>query len=141
MSGLIADKVGHKKTLLFILSGWIIILPSLAWINNFTLFVTATAIMGFWFGSNWTVSRSVMSYLCPDNKHNLTFAYFGLVERASSFVGPIVWGLVVSNLVSLGILRYRLAVLSVTGFIILGLIALSKVRDDRNSITEKHNNH
>ena len=131
LSGLIADKFGHKRTLMFILVGWVIILPFIGLINNFALFVIATTIMGFWFGSSWTVSRSVMSYVAPKGKHNLAFAYFGLAARASSFIGPIVWGLVVTNLVSIGSYRYRIAVLAVTGFIILGIIALSRVKDDR----------
>ncbi len=131
LSGFIADKFGHKRTLMFILAGWVIILPFIGFINNFTLFVIATTIMGLWFGSNWTVSRSVMSYIAPKGKHNLAFAYFGLAERASSFIGPIIWGLIVTNLVSIGSYRYRIAVLAVTGFIILGLIALSRVKDDR----------
>jgi len=57
--------------------------------------------------------------------------YFGLAERASSFIGPIVWGLVVSNLVSLGSDRYRIAILAVTAFIVLGFLALSRIKDDR----------
>lgn len=132
VSGMIADRLGHKRTLVFIISGWIFILPLIGFINNFTLFIIATTIMGFWFGSNWAVSRSVMSYLAPPQGHNLAFAYFGLVERASSFVGPIVWGLVVTSLVSIGSDRYRFAVLAVTIFIVLGLVALTKVKSDRS---------
>ena len=131
ISGMIADHFGHKRTLVFIISGWIFILPLIGFINNFTLFIIATTIMGFWFGSNWAVSRSVMSYLAPPQGHNLAFAYFGLVERASSFVGPIVWGLVVTSLVSIGSDRYRFAVLAVTIFIVLGLVALIKVKSGR----------
>ncbi|MES3005848.1 MAG: MFS transporter [Patescibacteria group bacterium] len=131
VSGVIADRFGHKRTLIFILSGWVFILPFIGLIQNFTLFVVATTIMGFWFGSNWAVSRSVMSYLAPPKKHNLAFAYFGLVERASSFVGPIVWGLVVSTMVSSGSDRYRYATLAVTVFIVAGLIVLRKVRSDK----------
>ena len=131
VSGMIADRFGHKRTLVFIISGWIFILPLIGFINNFTLFIIATTIMGFWFGSNWAVSRSVMSYLAPPQGHNLAFAYFGLVERASSFVGPIVWGLVVTSLVSIGSDRYRFAVLAVTIFIVLGLVVLIKVKSDR----------
>lgn len=130
-SGLIADRFGHKKTLIFIIIGWIFILPLVGFLNNFIVFVITTTIMGFWFGSNWAVSRSVMSYLAPPQGHNLAFAYYGLVERASSFVGPIVWGLVVTNLVSIGSDRYRFATLVVTGFIIVGLFFLIRVRSDR----------
>ncbi|MEK9200509.1 MAG: MFS transporter, partial [Patescibacteria group bacterium] len=131
-AGLVADKVGHKKTLLFLVGGWLFILPFIAFIENFTLFVIATTVMGLWFGANWAVSRSVMSYLAPPQGHNLAFAYFGLVERASSFVGPIVWGLIVSGFVSIGSDRYRFATLAVTAFIVFGFISLWKVRSDRS---------
>ncbi len=131
LSGYIADKFGHKRTLMFILSGYIFIFPFFGLVNNFTLFVISTTIFGLWYGSTWAVSRSVMSCVAPEGKNNLAFAYFGLAERASSFIGPIVWGLIVSNLISLGSARYRIAVIAVTGFIILGLFALSRVKDDR----------
>ncbi len=130
-SGFIADKVGHKKTLIFILSGWVIILPAIAWINNLALFIIITSVMGLWFGSNWTVSRSVMGYLAPRGKHNLAFAYFGLVERASSFVGPVVWGLIATNFTSIGPVRYRIAATTLAVFIIFGLVAMRKVPSDR----------
>jgi UMF1 family MFS transporter len=130
-SGFVADRFGHKRTMVFILTGWIFILPFIGFINNFTLFIIATTIMGLWFGSNWAVSRSVMAYLAPSQSYNLAFSYFNLMERASSLVGPVVWGVIVSGLVSLGSLRYRLATLAVTVFIILGLWALAKVRSDR----------
>lgn len=131
ISGYIADKVGHKKTLMFLLAGWIVILPFLGFINNFTLFVIATTIMGIWYGSNWAVSRSVMSYLAPKGKHNLAFAYFGIAERASSLLGPVVWGLVVSNLISIGSYRYRIATLAITFFVVIGLFVLSRVKEDK----------
>ncbi|MEN9649755.1 MAG: hypothetical protein RL094_722 [Candidatus Parcubacteria bacterium] len=130
ISGVVADKFGHKRTLVWIIFGWIFILPCIGFITSFTLFIILTTIMGLWFGSNWAVSRSVMSYLAPEKGHNLAFAYFGLVERASSFVGPIVWGLVVTNGVSLGADRYRFATLAVTVFIVIGLFVLVKVKVD-----------
>lgn len=131
LSGFLADRFGHKRTLMFVLTGWVFILPLVALLTNFTLFVISTTLMGFWFGANWAVSRSVMSYIAPKGKHNLAFAYFALAERASSFIGPIVWGLVVSSLVSIGSDRYRIATVVITGFIVLGLFALRRVKDDR----------
>ncbi len=134
LSGIIADKFGHKRTMVVISAGWIIILPIIAYAPTFTLFVTATTLMGFWFGANWAVSRSVMSYLAPPQKHNMAFGYFGLVERASSFVGPLVWGGVLTAFVGYGIERYRFAVLAVTGFAVLGLWVMTRVRSDRAKI-------
>ncbi len=133
VSGIVADRFGHKKTLLFILAGWVFILPLVGFIKDFTFFVSVASVMGFWFGANWAVSRSVMSYLAPERGHNLAFAYFGLAERASSIIGPIVWGLVLSGLAGTGMGsdRYRFAMLAVTVFIVLGLIVLTRVRSDR----------
>ena len=130
-SGHIADKFGHKKTLFVVLVGWVFILPSIGFLTNFTAFVVATTVMGFWFGANWAVSRSVMSYLAPVGQHNLAFAYFGLVERVSALFGPLIWGAVVTGLISMGSFRYRLATLAVTIFIVIGLGVLVKVRGDR----------
>lgn len=131
LSGFLADRFGHKRTLMIVLSGWIFILPLVGLLTNFTLFVISTTLMGFWLGANWAVSRSTMSYIAPQGKHNLAFAYFGLAERTSFFIGPIIWGLIVSNLVSIGSDRYRIAVLAITGFIVLGLFMLARVKDDR----------
>lgn len=128
LSGFIADKFGQKKTLIGILSGYLIIFPLLALLTNFSLMFAIAVLFGLWYGATWTVSRSMMGNLAPQGKHNLVFAYFGLAERASSLLGPLMWGAIVSGLVSWGSVRYRIAVIAVTGFIILGLIALSKVR-------------
>ena len=131
-SGLVADKFGHKKTLSYILVGWIFLLPLIGLLSNFTLFIIFTTLMGFWFGATWTVSRSVMSYVAPQKNRNLAFSYFGIAERASSLLGPVVWGLVVSGLISLGAVRYRIAALVVTLFVILGVLALRKVKTDES---------
>ena len=131
IGGIISDRYGHKKTLQFILIGWIFLLPIIGLLTNFILFIISTTLMGFWFGATWTVSRSVMSYISPEGKHNIAFSYFGVAERASSLIGPIVWGGIVSSLVNIGSARYRIAVLAVTIFIIFGVLALRKVKDDK----------
>ena len=131
VSGYVADKIGHKKTLMFLLFGWIILFPVIGFATNFTLFVVATSMMGFWLGAGWTVSRSLMSCIAPKGKHNLSFAFFGLVERASALVGPLAWGLIVSGLVPLGAFRYRIAALAMVIFVMLGIITLMFVKSDR----------
>jgi UMF1 family MFS transporter len=111
--------------LVFILVGWLFIFPSVASIQNFTVFVITTTIMGLWFGANWTVSRSVMSNISPKEQNNLAFSYFGLAERASSFVGPIAWGLIVK----INTNGYQIAFTSMAIFVALGLVFLKRVKD------------
>ena len=131
VSGRIADKYGHKKTLIWILIVWAVVFPFIGFIQSFEWFIVGCVIMGLAFGSIWTVSRSVMSYVSPKGKHNLAFGYFGLAERASSFLGPIVWGLVVGGLIKLGGMRYRIAICVLTIFLVLGLISMIRVKSDK----------
>lgn len=131
LSGLIADRFGHKRTLTGVLCGWVVLLPLLALVRNFTLFVVIAGLMGFWLGASWTVSRSLLSHLAPKGQRGLAFTYFGLSERAASFVGPLSWGLIVSGFVGMGTDRYRVAALAMTVFVILGIVALTRVRTRR----------
>ncbi len=127
VSGMIADRYGHRRTLFVVLCGWVFLLPLVGLLVSFPWFVFATVMMGFWFGATWTVSRSAMGDIAPKDKHNLAFAYFGLAERASSFVGPVVWGLMVSGLSGLGSDRYRVAIVAISAFIIFGAALLRRV--------------
>lgn len=129
IAGFISDRFGHKKTLAVILFGWAIVFPALGFVPVFGLFVAAVIMMGLWFGATWTVSRSVMADLAPKEQYNLAFGCFNLVERVSSFVGPLIWGLVVNGLFTDGSFRYRIAILAVTAFVLAGLAVL--LRTDR----------
>ncbi len=134
LSGFIADKIGHKKTFTYIVGGWLIILPTLALVQNFSIFMTATTLMGFWFGASWTLSRSIFSYIAPEGSRNLAFGFFGLIERASSLLGPLVWGLVATGMISYGDDRYRLALLTMTIFVLGAFIALRFVKSSETKV-------
>lgn len=72
-----------------------------------------------------------MSYLAPIRSRNLAFGVFSLIERASAFLGPLVWGLVATSFIAYGPDRYRFAMLAMTLFVMLALWVLSRVRSDR----------
>ena len=130
--GMVSDKVGHKKSLIWVLISWAIVLPLLSVLTNFTYFVVASIAMGFLFGATWTVTRAVMDYLSPEGKVTHAFSYYTLAERFSTLIGPLTWGLITHFLLGYGELRYRVAALSMTVFILLGLLLVrnipSKVR-------------
>jgi UMF1 family MFS transporter len=133
VAGILADRFGHKKVLMITLIGWVFILPLVGLVTNFTFFAIITTTMGIWFGGNWAVSRSMLAHLAPPQGHNLVFGYFSLAERASSFVGPIVWGLSLAGLAHLGSDKYRYATVIVTVFILIGIFTLMKVKSDREA--------
>ncbi len=126
-AGWVADTIGLKKTLMIILTGFLGIFLALGIVQNFVFFVVCTTVMGFLYGSVWTVTRAAMTTLTPKEKLNFGFGFYTLAERVSTFVGPLTWGLITSLLIGLGPLRYRLAAVSMTVFILIGLFFVSKI--------------
>jgi len=131
ISGWIADKIGLKKTMLGILGGWVIIFPLMALSKNFTFFIGLSVIMGLWFGSIWTVTRAYLLRLTPPSMANQSFTYYTLMERMSTLVGPVSWGLIVTYAPRVGEFNYRLAAIAMAIFILIGIIFTEKLPDVR----------
>lgn len=131
VAGTVADRIGHVRTFSMVVVGWVLILPALALIPSFTIFIVVTTLMGFWLGASWTLSRAVFSYIAPESCRNLAFGFFGLVERASALLGPLVWGLVATDFIAYGADRYRFALLAMSLFVAGAYVALRMMRTSR----------
>lgn len=127
-SGWVADKIGLKKTLVAVIASWIVLFPVLGLVQNFYFFVVCAVLMGFLFGSIWTVSRAVMTALTPKDKLSYSFSFYTLSERVSTFLGPLSWGLITSALVLYGPVRYRIAAAFLAVFVAIGLYLVRKVQ-------------
>ena len=134
-TGWVADTIGLKKTLMVILGSWVVIFPALGMTTNFSVFVAVAIVMGFFFGATWAVTRAAMTALCPKEKLNFGFSFYTLAERVSTLVGPLSWGLITSLLISLGPLRYRIALSVLAVFVVIGLYFLRKIRIPNRSLT------
>jgi len=133
-SGWVADRIGLKKSLTIVLGSWIIIFPVLGFAPNFITFVIFTISMGFLFGSTWTLTRATMTALCPKEKLNFGFSFYTLAERVSTLVGPLVWGLMTTIFISLGPTRYRIGIITMGVFVVVGFFFLRKVEIKENII-------
>jgi UMF1 family MFS transporter len=131
VGGKASDRIGLKRSLMYILLFWIIIFPIMASLTSFTLFAIVSITFGFMFGATWTVTRAVMSYLTPHERVNHGFSYYTLAERFSTFVGPVSWGLITTLLVAHGPVRYQIALGSLSVFIFIGLLIARKIPSDR----------
>ena len=126
-SGWVADKIGLKKSLMIVLGSWVILFPLFGITSNFYIFVFLTVMMGFLYGSIWTITRAAMTALCPKEKLNFGFSFYTLAERVSTFVGPLSWGLITYLFIDFGALRYRFAITFMTVFVAIGIFFLRKV--------------
>lgn len=140
-AGWIADRIGLRKTLLTILGSWIVIFPTIGLTGNFTTFIIFTILMGTFYGATWTVTRAAFVTLCPKEKLNYGFSFYTLAERVSTFVGPLSWGVITTLLAGYGPTRYRIAIITMAGFVAIGMIILKKVKIKSPELLETHTTH
>ena len=93
------------------------------------LFWTAGVLLGLMVGPNQSCSRSLMSRLTPKEKQNEFFGFFALTGKATSFLGPLLFG-VVTKLYS-----QQLALLVVIVLLLIGFVLFN--RPDDKAINDK----
>ena len=124
IAGWLGDKIGNLKTLKFILLGWVILLPAIALAPSLTIFTILTVMVGLLLGSVTTVTRAYLSNLLPKEEMGYGFSFYTLAERFATFLGPLTWGGIILVLGTEST-SYRIAMVCMTTFILIGLIILS----------------
>ncbi|HEV3245032.1 MAG TPA: MFS transporter [Candidatus Paceibacterota bacterium] len=127
LGGYLVDHIGGKRALLFNLGGWIIILPLLGLLHDFRFFAAAAILMGIWFGSVWVIVRAHLARLTPARMFNRAFTYYTLMERFATLLGPLSWAVIVTLVPSTNGLNYRVAIISMAVFVIVGFFFAKKV--------------
>lgn len=125
--GHLEDKIGVCKVINISLV-FLIISTLLAFIAPWTLFPKEV----FWFsgfllgsmiGPTQSCSRSYMSQLIPIDKKNEFFGFFALTGKATSFLGPLLFGLISK------FYTQQFAMLSVVVFFVIGLVIFNRKQD------------
>ena len=81
------------------------------------LFWVAGVLLGLMVGPNQSCSRSLMSRLTPKEKQNEFFGFFALTGKATSFLGPLLFG-VVTKFYSQKMALWVVIILFVIGFVL-----------------------
>ena len=113
---------GAKRVLGWIWAGWIAALTLIAAGSGGPWLWVAGPVIGFCLGATWATSRVLVMELAPKDQLAEMFGLAGLFGRASSVVGPLLWGLIV-----LDPSRYRHAVAMLIGMLAAGLWLLRRV--------------
>ncbi|MEK7118363.1 MAG: MFS transporter, partial [Patescibacteria group bacterium] len=121
--GWIADRLGSLTALKIILAGWLVALPLLAVAPTFTIFAIITVPVGLLIGSLFAVCRAYLSTILPKEDMGYGFSFYTLAERFATFIGPLTWGTIIA-LGGAGDLSYRIAIMSMAVFVLLGLFIL-----------------
>ena len=126
-SAWLSDRIGLRRSILFILAVWTVWFVAVGFMKNFSIFAPAAVGMGLLFGWTWTVTRAMMSVLLPPDRMNYGMSFYTLAERFSTFLGPLIWGILVSSLSYLGPTRYRITMACMAVFVLLGFFVARKI--------------
>jgi len=124
--GYIEDKIGFKKiiniTLIVLIIATLIAIYAPETHYPKELFWLAGVLIGLMVGPNQSCSRSLMAQITPKAKLNEFFGFFALTGKATSFIGPLLFGIVTS------IYNQQMALWVVIILFLLGLLLFSRIQ-------------
>jgi UMF1 family MFS transporter len=138
--GRLVDRFGPKRTLSWVLIGWIVLLIAMIVVPSRGAFWIVGAFIGLIYGGISTAERPLLLSLVPDVEAGRFFSLMVLSSRAAAVVGPFIWAFTVDGLTSsMGIgFAYRAGVATVAIGMMLALLLLRGVPDNfRRSVSSK----
>ncbi|MFN3329931.1 MAG: MFS transporter, partial [Pyrinomonadaceae bacterium] len=116
----VSRKIGAKRTILVCLSIWcgVVIFAYGFLTNTFQAWIMSVAI-GLVLGSTQALSRSVYSQMIPLGKESSFFGLYEISEKGTSWLGQLIFAVVVASTGS-----YRQAILALIFFFVVGGIIL-----------------
>ena len=122
--GRAARRFTAKKVVLFSLVLWtlVLVVAFLLPAGSSLPFLFLAAFIGFVLGGSQALSRSLFAQLVPRDREAEYFSFYEISGSASSLLGPLIFGLTLQFLGS-----YRVAILALVVFFIIGGILLARV--------------
>ncbi|HEY0336562.1 MAG TPA: MFS transporter [Burkholderiales bacterium] len=121
--GQVQDRLGHVRTIVLTLLGWIVAIV-LAWAaEGPLLFWAAANVVGLCLGASQSAGRALVGFLSPPSRSAEFFGLWGLSVKFSAVLGPVTYGAV--TWLSAG--DHRLAILLTGVYFILGIAILTGV--------------
>jgi UMF1 family MFS transporter len=121
--GKLANRVGAKRSIIISLVIWAIVVIyaylGMKGENRVIEFFILGAFIALVLGGSQAISRSLYAQIIPSGKQAEYYSFYEISERGTSWIGPLLFGLVNQLFGSL-----RPAILSLIFFFILGLIFL-----------------
>ena len=130
----IANAIGTKRAIMLSLVVWSgISIYTYAFLETQFQFFILGGILAIVLGGSQALSRSVFSQMIPKGQESEYFSLYEISERGTSWLGPLIFGLVLQITGS-----YRLGILSIVIFFVAGLILLA-FTNVRQAIAEAGN--
>lgn len=132
--GRIGDRIGVKKIMLIasvdLLLGFLFVSVT----SNISQLYVAAAFLGIGMSGFYVTGRAFLIKISPVDKLGEYFGFYGTFQRFASVVGPLTWGVVIFLLKDFGDFRYRVAGVSMTCLMLIGILLLMRVKEKRINI-------
>jgi UMF1 family MFS transporter len=129
--GRLVDRIGPKKSLIFTIVCWVVLLIAMVMVPSRTGFWIVGGLIGLIFGGVGTAERPMLLTLIPDVEAGRFFSLMVLSSRAAAIAGPFIWAFTVDGLLpSFGTaVAYRAGIVTVALGMATSLILLWGVPD------------
>jgi len=127
ISGILSDRLGHKRSFVIVFVLWEISLLSGTLARSMPFYWFIGPLVGVALGSTWVISRALLVQTVPPEKIGEVFGLFNLVGYLSAIIGALFWGGLLWLLSPLGELGYRLALLCLFFFLLPGFAYLRRI--------------
>ncbi len=124
--GLLADRIGAKRTILITLAVYAGISVYAFWLRTPAQFLVLGILIATVQGAAQALARSLFATLIPQHKAGEMFGFYGVFDRFGGAIGTFFYGVAVATLGT-----GRPAILSLIVFFALGAYLLSKVDVER----------
>lgn len=130
--GKIVDRIGPRKSLLYVIAGWVLLLTAMIFAPSRTAFWIVGGLIGLIYGGVSTAERPLLLSLVPDVEGGRFFSLMVLSARAAAIVGPFIWAITVDSLIGpVGTpIAYRAGVVTVMIGMVGALWLLRRVPDN-----------
>ncbi len=126
--GWLTDRIGPKRTLLWVLISWTGGLLLLGLVLDKIPFLLAGAVLGSGLGGVAVTDRLLLLRLAPPEQVGEMLGLYGLAGKFSAVVGPIAYGSIVGLLLApLGKTAYQIAILSLLVLMVIGFLIVRRV--------------
>ena len=129
--GFLVERIGPKRTLMYVLASWCIGLVIAGSVLSKPTFLIAGVLLGSGLGGVWTSDRVFMLRLSPPEKIGEFFGLYGLAGKFSAVTGPVLYGATVSTLLNAGwgSGAYQVGIFSFLILMVIGVALLRGVPD------------
>jgi UMF1 family MFS transporter len=126
--GWLTDRIGPKRTLLWVLVSWTGGLLLLGLVLDKIPFLLAGAVLGSGLGGIAVTDRLLLLRLARPEQVGEMLGLYGLAGKFSAVVGPIAYGTIVALLLGpLGKAAYQIAILSLLVLMVIGFVIVRRV--------------